>query len=140
MTWLRAVVLTAGLAQLAAAGPDAETEAAVRARVQRTRTIAAYQARIVSQMRPVRFYPDEARREGHTGTVRVRFVVKADGTVARATVAGSSGHSTLDEAAVSIVLRAAPFPPLPPELGTRMTFDLPMRFELVEDRGKVDLL
>ena len=46
-------------------------------------------------------YPKEAKDEGIEGIVWVKALVDADGTVARAIVGKSSGHKSLDEAALT---------------------------------------
>jgi TonB family protein len=50
-------------------------------------------------------YPFWARIWGNEGTTEVAFTVMADGTVSGAKVAKSSGHDSLDEAAVECVER-----------------------------------
>lgn len=61
--------------------------------------------------------PSEARRQGISGTTMIGFTVSADGGVSRLRVAGSSGSSVLDSAALEAVQRAAPFPPFPDGAG-----------------------
>lgn len=61
--------------------------------------------------------PSEARRQGISGTTMIGFTVSADGGVSRLRVAGSSGSSVLDSAALDAVQRAAPFPPFPDGAG-----------------------
>lgn len=48
-------------------------------------------------------YPELARRRGQEGTVHVRCQVDANGLVADASLARSSGHKLLDEAALNTV-------------------------------------
>lgn len=50
-----------------------------------------------------RYYPPIAVRLNQTGTTRVRITVSADGQVTNATVSGSSGHDSLDQAAIKCV-------------------------------------
>jgi protein TonB len=50
-----------------------------------------------------RYYPPIAMRLNQEGTTRVRITVSADGQVTDAKVAESSGHDSLDEAAVKCV-------------------------------------
>jgi protein TonB len=46
-------------------------------------------------------------------------------------LAGGSGHSILDQAAIAMVRRAAPFPPFPSEIATsRLEMGAPIRFDL----------
>lgn len=51
-----------------------------------------------------RYYPPIAVRLNQTGTTRVRVTVSADGQVTNATVDQSSGHDSLDQAAVKCVM------------------------------------
>ncbi|KFI06465.1 energy transducer TonB [Massilia sp. BSC265] len=44
-------------------------------------------------------YPEEALRRNHQGTVTLRFLIGADGTVKDSRVVTSSGYPDLDEAA-----------------------------------------
>jgi periplasmic protein TonB len=51
---------------------------------------------------------------GARGTATVGFEIAADGALARVVLLGSSGHASIDAAAVDHVQRAAPFPAPPP--------------------------
>lgn len=61
-------------------------------------------------------YPEQARREGLTGSLSLEVAVNADGTLAEITPRSSSGHPELDRAAARIVREAAPFPPFPDQI------------------------
>ena len=50
-------------------------------------------------------YPEDLRRQGIEGAVRVRVVVGKDGSVETANVAASSGYPSMDDAAVSAAYR-----------------------------------
>lgn len=56
------------------------------------------------------------------GTATIAFTVSASGGLASARVARSSGAADLDNAALTLVRRAAPFPPPPP--GARRSFQI----------------
>lgn len=56
-------------------------------------------------------YPEEAKRRGLSGDLVLDVALLPDGTVKKITVRRSSGHKTLDDAAVRIVKLAAPFAP-----------------------------
>lgn len=58
-------------------------------------------------------YPDEARRRKLSGNLILDVALNPDGTVNQITIRRSSGHRTLDDAAVRIVNLAAPFAPFP---------------------------
>ena len=61
-------------------------------------------------------YPQEARRLGLSGSLSLDVALNADGTVADVLLRRSSGEKVLDEAAVRIVLLAAPFAEFPPSI------------------------
>lgn len=56
-------------------------------------------------------YPEEARRRGIHGSLRLLVAIRPDGSVANIEILQSSGHRELDDAAVRIVRMAAPFQP-----------------------------
>ncbi|MFN2309135.1 MAG: energy transducer TonB [Gammaproteobacteria bacterium] len=61
-------------------------------------------------------YPDEARRQGISGSLMLQVSINADGSVRNIRLQRSSGHKVLDDAAIRIVQLAAPYAPLPPEI------------------------
>lgn len=58
-------------------------------------------------------YPEEAKRRGLSGQLRLDVALNPDGTVHSMTVLRSSGFPLLDDAAKRIVQLAAPFAPFP---------------------------
>lgn len=85
--------------------------------VDKANILAQYKARVVSKIIARKKYPKWARDEGLVGTVTVAFTVSSGGRAGGVRVAGSSGVSALDKAAVQTVKSASPFPPIPKELG-----------------------
>lgn len=84
---------------------------------------AAIRARVEKRKR----HPGTAR--GASGTVTVRLTVTRAGALAAVSVARSSGHAALDNAAVKAVQSAAGFPAAPKGLNdASYTFTLPMAF------------
>src|SRR5581483_346450 len=61
-------------------------------------------------------YPDEAKKRGLRGRLRLHVAVNADGSLGEVTVTQSSGHKLLDDAAIRIVQLSAPFAPFPPDI------------------------
>ncbi len=61
-------------------------------------------------------YPDEARRQGIYGNLRLLVSINRDGTLYEVQVLESSGQRTLDQAAQRIVRLAAPFAPFTGDL------------------------
>ena len=58
-------------------------------------------------------YPALAVRNGWEGKLNVEFTVKSDGSIGSLRLARSSSHPVLDDAAMTALKLAAPFPPFP---------------------------
>jgi len=78
-------------------------------------------------------YPGVARRMGWQGIVLLDVELRADGRVSAVSVAQSSGHSVLDEAAVRAVLKWCFEPALRFGQPVPSTVRLPIRFRLMPD-------
>ncbi|WP_372765015.1 energy transducer TonB, partial [Litorivivens sp.] len=61
-------------------------------------------------------YPDQAKRLGLEGSLRLMVALLPDGSIDKVEILQKSGHPLLDSAAIRIVRLAAPFAPFPPEL------------------------
>lgn len=61
-------------------------------------------------------YPEEAKRRGLSGQLRLDVALNADGSVYAIIIRRSSGYTLLDDAAKRIVYLAAPFAPFPPNI------------------------
>ncbi len=61
-------------------------------------------------------YPDDARRQGIYGSLRVLVIIKSDGSLELMRILESSGYPILDKAALNIVRTSAPFAPFTGEL------------------------
>lgn len=61
-------------------------------------------------------YPDEARRQGLSGSLLLAVAINKDGSVYSVQILQSSGQSVLDAAAKKIIELSAPFADLPEEL------------------------
>lgn len=92
-------------------------------------SLSDYRSKVAARLRRARSYPAAARAENLTGTATVTFTITASGGVGRASLAKSSGHRILDQAALDMVARAAPFPPLPAGAGNSITITVPVRFD-----------
>jgi len=76
-------------------------------------------------------YPESARSRHLEGRVRVEFVLSEDGTLSDIKILKSSRHKNLDEAAISAIKRASPFPRPPAFLfKTPVTMQISILFEL----------
>ena len=67
-------------------------------------------------------YPEEARKNQIYGSLRLLVAITPDGHVKDIEILESSGHRSLDDAAIRIVKLASPFAPFPDEL--RQTTDI----------------
>lgn len=88
---------------------------------------ALYVRQVLAKVHPLwaHAFPKSAALEGKGGETAVRFTILADGSVTGVAVARPSGIPEFDENCRKAVLRAAPFPPLPPELGGSLAWTLP---------------
>jgi protein TonB len=64
-----------------------------------------------------------------SGTVVLRYTIGVDGHLLSKEIATSSGSKMLDEAATEALDRAAPFPPIPPDVSIKpLAFTQPFKF------------
>jgi protein TonB len=78
-----------------------------------------------------RDYPRAARLRRQEGTPRIALTLDRSGRLLGLELTTGSGHELLDQAALDMARRAAPFPPpqLPPG-NDRATFVVPVQFHL----------
>ncbi len=74
-------------------------------------------------------YPEAARARGEQGTVRLALTIDRGGHVVSARLVGSSGSSTLDQAALEMA-RYASGRPLPLEMGSSVSLVVPVRYSI----------
>jgi protein TonB len=85
---------------------------------------------VLRRVEELKRYPAEARVDRAEGKVVVKAVINEDGSVDNVEIFQSSGSATLDNAAVDLMRRAAPFA-LPHSLGKpRVTIKIPMNYRL----------
>lgn len=88
-------------------------------------------AKLVEQIERNKRYPDGAQARRREGVVQVAFVIDRGGRLVDVRVATSSGSDVLDAAAVDLLKRSAPFPPLPADFGDeRIDLVIPLHFKL----------
>lgn len=76
-------------------------------------------------------YPVQARKTGQTGTTMVSFILKKHGELVEARVAGTSGRTLLDRAALRAVESVGRFPPFPDHSwGDSRAFQVPISFRI----------
>ena len=85
---------------------------------------------ILRRVEELKRYPVSARADRAEGKVVVKAVINEDGSVGEVAVLQSSGHPSLDKAAIETLQQAAPFH-LPHPLGQPgMTIKIPMSYRL----------
>ena len=96
------------------------------------RPTADYARALLTRLQRAIDYPGSARRRGAEGIVRMEVSLGPDGHLANVRVVEGSGHDDLDAAALALVRRVAPFPPVPPTLVTagRFAFVVPIQYRL----------
>jgi len=73
--------------------------------------------------------PDRRHAIKQPVTVALSFVVDRTGHLVSKQVARSSGDPAIDEEAIAVLVRAAPFPPMPAALpDDHLVFTVPLRF------------
>ncbi|MGQ3356077.1 MAG: energy transducer TonB, partial [Phreatobacter sp.] len=75
--------------------------------------VAAWRQRVLAHLARHKVYPESARERGIRGRTGIAFTLTANGSVASVSIASSSGAPILDQATLTMVRRAQPFPPNP---------------------------
>jgi protein TonB len=91
----------------------------------------SWKSQLVSRLERYKRYPSEAQSRGDHGVAQIAFSVDRNGGVHHARIVRSSGSSLLDAATLSLVERAAPMPPPPPEIGgAQIAIVVPIRYNM----------
>lgn len=89
--------------------------------------VSNYPGKVAAKLRRVSRSLSRSAQSGARNNAQVSFVVTSNGGVDSLRLVKSSGSPELDKAALAIVQRAAPFPPIPPEAQrSSWTFALPI--------------
>lgn len=91
---------------------------------------AKYGQRLLSHVQRHKRYPAAAARQRITGATKLAITIDRSGKLAGAKVAAGSGHAILDEEAVAVARRAAPYPRPPDGVGGgTISFSVTLRFK-----------
>ncbi len=90
-----------------------------------------WKSRLVAMLERNKRYPSEAQERGEHGVAELSFSVDRRGGVHNARILHSSGSSQLDRETLTMVQRASPLPPPPPELpGAQISIVVPIRYNI----------
>jgi protein TonB len=94
-------------------------------------TIATWRAIVSAKIKSAQRYPSRAHARGEQGTATVTFLLNRNGNVLSRSIVRSSGYAELDQEALAMIARAAPFPPFPPSItGETIKLPVPIQFKL----------
>jgi periplasmic protein TonB len=88
-----------------------------------------WKSQLVARLERYKRYPSEAQSRGERGVAQLAFSVDRSGSVHNARIVQSSGSSILDRETLTLVARAQPLPPPPPEIpGAQIPIVVPIRY------------
>lgn len=91
--------------------------------------MANWRGQVLAHLAGFKQYPSAARERNVIGRPVVAFSLSPSGAVVSLSLVSSSGASILDDAALSMVRRAAPFPPMPAG-GARASFTTAINYNM----------
>ncbi|WKZ32965.1 MAG: energy transducer TonB [Thermodesulfobacteriota bacterium] len=98
-----------------------------------------YQKYLLDMKRKIEFYwdyPALAARNGWQGSLFINFTINRDGTVSGVRLERSSGYPMLDDAAITAIRLAAPFPPFPADFTVEdLSIKGQFQYHIVSTRG-----
>lgn len=95
----------------------------------------AYRRAILGRLEAVRAYPRGALLDGYQGTGALSFRIDRQGHLLDVSIAASTGHESLDQAALALVRNAAPFPAMPIGFPDELSLTLPIEFLIMTSGG-----
>ena len=79
-------------------------------------------------------YPTAAKKAKEQGVVLIHFSIDRNGNLLASSIKRSSGHAHLDQAALTTLARAAPFPPIPKFIEKdTLSIAVPIDYSLITD-------
>lgn len=85
---------------------------------------------LLQRIETLKEYPASARLNHQEGRVIVRIVIEEDGRITSATIATSSGHAVLDQAALNTLRQASPVVLSRPLEKSPLTIQIPLNYRL----------
>lgn len=88
-----------------------------------------YKGKVRAKIQRSTQMPSKAKRLGITGRAQVSFTITPSGAAKNIVLASSTGNPLLDDAALSAVRRASPFPPMPDGM-PQLDLNVPIVFNI----------
>ena len=96
-----------------------------------TTTEQSYIAHVRWQLEKNKKFPILAKKQGHFGTVQIKFTVSPNGEIKNSEIAQSTDFDSLNQAALQILKSIKKFDPFPTEIKkSEWTFVLPVEYKL----------
>jgi periplasmic protein TonB len=94
---------------------------------------ASYETTLVAWLQRYKRYPTIAKRRGQEDIIELEFTIDKEGNVLSHKILKASTYKSLNKAAIKMITRASPLPPVPTDIQnnkTRFTFIVPVAFRL----------
>ncbi|GMU46544.1 MAG: hypothetical protein AMXMBFR26_13260 [Porticoccaceae bacterium] len=125
-----AAIASTAIASTVTAQPAAKTKFSGKP----ARDARSYLGQIAAWIDANKTYPTAAKKAKEQGVVLIHFSIDRNGNLLASSIKRSSGHAHLDQAALTTLARAAPFPPIPKFIEKdTLSIAVPIDYSLITD-------